>query len=405
MAGDISPPPVKRRKLAETSKQDSSQDYNPPAVPPLASENTIRIYSWNINGIAPFLQKRITSYFSTKLSHSGSAEVDHVSASLRTFLHRHAWPEVLFLQEVKIGNRDKKKKDAVRVAVNSRIPAESGSSAEKGPKYDVHFVLPTDRHNARGLGGSGKVYGVCSVVRSDLCGDFDVSTRTVGWDREGRVSVIQFRCHASGTKLAVFNIYAVNGTENDYRDPETGDVKGTRHDRKLAFHRSLMEECMKLEREGWGVVMAGDFNVAPDARDGHPKLRTWPVQHCANRADFLEKFMRAPKEVRLQDREEENVRKDKQRKGCWDGVDVWRAAHPEERRYTYYPRSREWGTSCDRVDYVLASQHLWEAGGILSSGILNTELERGPSDHVPIFAQISLVSGPTQAVSSLKDED
>lgn len=175
-------------------------------------------------------------------------------------------------------------------------------------------------------------------------------------------------------KLALYNIYAVNGTDNPYRDPTTGAVLGTRHDRKLAFHRLLMEECQIMEADGREVLLAGDFNVAPDARDGFPKLRTFPQQHVVNRNDFLVRFL--GKEAEL--------------KHGLDGLDTWRQMHGDERRYTYFPRNRKWGSSCDRVDYIIAGRGFWEKELVKACGILDSEEERGPSDHVPIWADIRI---------------
>jgi exonuclease III len=73
-----------------------------------------------------------------------------------------------------------------------------------------------------------------------------------------------------------------------------------------------------------------------------------------------------------------------------NGVDVWRKMHGDERRYTYYSKGREWGTSCDRVDHVIAGKGLWEKGLVKACGILDSEEERGPGDHVPIWVDISL---------------
>jgi exonuclease III len=196
---------------------------------------------------------------------------------------------------------------------------------------------------------------------------------------EGRISVVEITSPPSNLKLAIFNIYAVNGTDNPYRDPATGAVKGTRHDRKVAIHRLLMQECMRLEATGWDVLLAGDMNVAPDARDGYPKLRTFPHQHAINRADFLEKLL-------------EGTNSDRSTKRL-NGVDVWRKMHGDERQYTYYPRGKEWGTSCDRVDYVVAGRGLWEKGMIRGSGIMDSVGERGPSDHCPIWVDVCLEGG------------
>jgi exonuclease III len=141
----------------------------------------------------------------------------------------------------------------------------------------------------------------------------------------------------------------------------------------------LAEECQKLEEQGWQVLLGGDMNVAPDARDGYPKLRTFPQQHTINRADFHTRL--------LQNKEDgEGFR----------GIDVWRQMHGDERRYTYYSQGREWGTSCDRVDYFIAGRKLWDAGIVRDSGILDSEAERGPSDHVPIWIDVAFPHSSTE---------
>jgi exonuclease III len=182
---------------------------------------------------------------------------------------------------------------------------------------------------------------LCSIIRSVLSLKFNnTKVWTVDWNREGRVSVVELDSPA--LKLFLFNIYAVNGTDKPYRDPSTGAVAGTRHDRKLAFHALLMRECKALEASGREVLIAGDINVAPDVRDGYPKLRTFPPQHVINRTDFLSKFLGRGEGA------EDGM----------NGVDVWRKMHEDERRYTYFSRAREWGSSCDRVDYVIVSRRL-----------------------------------------------
>lgn len=365
MSRDVSPPLSKRRKAsaidAAPVQAPSASSLDPP------TSDTMRIFSWNINGIAPFLQKSIMNFFPSAASNS-SGKIP--PASLRGFLQRHHWPAVLFLQEVKIASSDTKTQDAVRSAVNARLPTEN-SALPKGPMYDAHFTLPCDPHNARGLRGNGKVYGVCSIIRKDLVQRLNARVRTVDWDKEGRVSVVEL--NYPSTKLALFNIYAVNGTDNPYRDPATGTVQGTRHDRKLAFHRHLIEECLNLEQDGWEVLLAGDMNVAPQRIDAHPRLRVFPLQHVINRADFNARFLGGEKQS------EEKV---------FAGVDVWRKIHEDEKRYTYFSRGREWGSSCDRVDYVVVGKSMWDKGLVKGTGILDSEAERGPSDHVPIWVDI-----------------
>lgn len=421
MTRDISPPPSKRQKLSPNAGTTSAQTspLPPPSqVPPEPpTKGTLRLFSWNVNGINPFLQsqtqKTLTSYFETSQARNseGASRSSDPPASLRHVLRRHHWPSILFLQEVKIAPEDAKTQDAVRRAVNRRLPSEDTRNETKGPLYDVYFKLPTDRINARGLGVTGKVYGIASIVRSDLAADCGVTVahRTVDWDNEGRVSVIEMTTPESSaetipsstiSRIAFFNIYAVNGTSSPYKHSRTGAVVGTRHDRKLGLQRHLMEECVKLEKEGWHIVLAGDFNVAPRRIDGWPKLRTWPYQHVLNRQDFLEKLMgeaNPGQASKAQDTKSKrpvlpDVPSNEQAVAVqhFEGIDVWRRANPTSLRFTYFPRGRAWGSSCDRVDYVLASKKLWDAGRVTAAGILDNEVDRGPSDHVPIWVDIRL---------------
>ncbi|EMD64098.1 hypothetical protein COCSADRAFT_181270 [Bipolaris sorokiniana ND90Pr] len=279
--------------------------------------------------ISPPLAKRrkTTSTAATKNNNKEDSKDEIYPASLRAFLHRHHWLSILFLQEVKIASKDTKTQDAVRTAINSPLLSETSSNTAKGPLYDAYFTLPTDPHNARDPRGSRKVYGVGSILRRDLTNTYTGTVRTVDWDREGRVSIVELTCRATLSKLAIFNIYAVNSTDCLYRDKRSGVVQGTRHDRKREFHRLLMNECKGLEEKDWDVLLAGDMNVAPDERDGYPKLWVFPRDHVVNRANFhdmlLEKSDEEKKTVGL------------------NGIDIWRKMHEQERRYTYYPRNRE----------------------------------------------------------------
>lgn len=364
MERDVSPPATSKLKRRRENDQDDSNDELAHKLSRKTNrQDTFRVFSWNINGISPFLQQDIKTFFSKASDHPPKA-------SLRAFLHRHHFPELLFLQEVKINAADQKTQNAVAKAVNARL-----STHDTGPDYDVHFTLPKDKHNIRGFGG--KVYGVCSMVRRDFAERHVARVRDVNWDLEGRVSVVELK-----SRLAVWNIYAVNGTDNPYRDPETGEVRGTRHDRKIAFHRLLVNECRNMEAEEWLHVIAGDLNVAPARIDGHPNLRTWPPQHVVNRADFNEKFLLEENERGLQ------------------AVDVWRKLRADEKRYTYYPRGRDWGSSCDRVDLILASRQLWQDDRVIDAGIFDSPQERGPSDHVPLWVKVGL----DISTSSLKSQ-
>ncbi|PSN65181.1 DNase I-like protein [Corynespora cassiicola Philippines] len=316
----------------------------------------MRIISWNINGIAPFLQKPITSFFRSKefskKIHSGIS-----SPSLRRFLKRHNWPEILFLQEVKIAASDTKTQDNVRGATNTQ-------SRENSTRFQCAWPK-----------GNGKVYGVCSIIRNDVSTSYQAKFRTVDWDKEERISVVELK--TPNFKLALFNIYAVNGTDNPYRNLSTGAIQGTRHDIKLMFHRFLMEESKSLEARGWDVLLAGDFNVAPNVMDGYPKLRSCPKQHVVNRIDFHNRILGGSGDGIGQG---------------LNGVDIWRKMHENERRYTYFPRGKAWGSSCDRVDYFIAGRGTWTKGLIKSCAILDSEVERGPSDHVTVWVDADLAA-------------
>lgn len=421
MNGDISPPPPKKRRINyaatststnQTSSVASPDPYQPrPSLPP--PPHHLRIFSWNVNGIDPFIQPSIGAYLQkkstnqaiSKSKHNGHEPQPPITTSLRNFLRRHHWPQVLHLQEVKINPSDVSTQRAIETAVNR---CRSGS--DDGPHYKVRFCLPRDKHNARG--GRSKIYGVASIIRTDFLEEEVAAVREVDWDVEGRVLVIE-----THSKLALFNIYAINGTTNPYKDPTTGAIAGTRHDRKLAFHAAMLNECRQLETEGWRLVLAGDLNVASAEIDGHPRLRTKPEAHVLNRKDFNEKFL---------DRENS--------KGL-GLVDSFRYLHPKKKRYTWMSRNAEWKESCDRVDYVLLSRNLVEAhndtgdsGGtedpgdhleesrersngpgavpnsndssdsrdrhgrkaLIAADILMTPADRAQSDHFPLWVELNL---------------
>ena len=369
MDREISPPPLKRRRIAGAPVAEQQKDSHTP--PPV-----LRLFSWNINGISPFIQQPITSFFT-----SDKSSPTRPRASLRDFLRRQGFPSLLFLQEVKINPSDIASQKAVSRAVK-RGPSEPKTN----PDYVTHFSLPHDKHNATGFGR--KIYGVCSIIRKDFADRYVERMRTVDWDAEGRFSVVETKAHVNLPKLAIFNVYMVNGTENPYRDSSTGVVTGTRHERKLEVHRLLQQEVRGLERDGFQVIIEGDINIACAPIDGHPNLRTFPHQHVSNREDFLRRFLGV-------DEDDENERalgeEGDGRTPSLGMVDTFRSLHPDKKGYSYYSRGKAFGVSCDRVDMILCSQSL--AAKCSEAGMLATAADRGPSDHVPIFASFT-VYGP-----------
>jgi exonuclease III len=391
MERDVSPPPLKRRRLQVSESKETSDTT-------MALPQTIRVISWNINGLQPFVPASaapITSYFKPIGQSEADTDVGHgPHNSLRGFLSRHNWPEVLFLQELKISPASQTRLFA---AIVSTLNTPLGPKDEVTPQrsYTVDMVLPRDKFNAKGF--QGKLYGVGTILRKDFASQHVARVRNVDWDLEGRVSVVETRAkdsasavsgNTSARPLALVNVYAVNGTSAPYKNSETGKVEGTRHDHKLAFHSRLRNEALSLESRGFDVVIAGDLNIARGLLDGHPNLRTYPAQHCRNRADFNAKFFGAEDNRRAQAYLETAPRDGKEK--CFDGIDVFRAMHGAERRYTYHPRTKQWGTSCDRVDLIITSKRLWEDGRVRQTGILDSPQERGPSDHVPLWVEVAM---------------
>ncbi|RYO91839.1 hypothetical protein DL762_001919 [Monosporascus cannonballus] len=239
-SGRISPPSLKRQKPSPIVAP--TQDTQRSAGAFASTIGTLSIFSWNVNGIAPFvqdyLQKPISAFFKPsstagKKRRRGATDDDVTTdsedegikeavemgdlmkegkASLRAVLQRYQWPHILFLQEVKIRAGDAKTMAAVRMEVNDagghtrsdRMRNSHGHVdgtdirkkepyaawlEDGGPEYDVQFNLPADPRNVKGFGG--KVYGVAAIIRKDFMHRYVQSVREVAWDGEGRVQIIE----------------------------------------------------------------------------------------------------------------------------------------------------------------------------------------------------------------------
>ncbi|CAK4030124.1 DNase I [Lecanosticta acicola] len=358
-SSSVSPPPPKRRKsVGATKRSGLSTDVQ---------VGHLTVYSWNINGIGPFVQRPITSF--CKPSPGSSTPPAQEASSLRDVLRRQDWPSILCLQEVKIREDDESTKTTVERSVMS-----ADGNAE--PSYKTFFCLPCDKYNARGFGR--KIYGVCTLIRTDFFDKVVNNVRTVDWDAEGRFLVCETRVSGMMPRLAIINVYAVNGTEAPYKDPQTGEPAGTRHDRKLQVHKRLQTECRALEEKGFACIVAGDLNIARKPIDGHPNLRTFPKRHCLNRADFEARFFRNSQQGGTAAAADDQA---------LDFIDTFRQVHGESRPgYTYYPRGKPFGSSCDRVDMILISQSL--KASLQAAGICETPADRSSSDHVPLWCTL-----------------
>lgn len=119
------------------------------------------------------------------------------------------------------------------------------------------------------------------------------------------------------------------------------------------------------------------MNIARSRIDGHPNLRTFPKQHCINRADFETKFLSSSEDKQSGEISESS-------EAGLGMIDSFRYLHPDKKSYTFYPRTRVFGESCDRVDMILLSKSL--ESHLKEAGMHESAADRGPSDHIPLFA-------------------
>ena len=428
---EISPPPLKRRRLTQQPNQASDVLHVKPSSTGTMGQlmkNKFRIFSWNINGLSPFLtsmpstrkmtpsltepaskpriyvknKSRLEEYFPSWQHWADSKNPTLLGApySLRALLSRHDWPEVVFLQELKVSPRSRNiRMKELTTALNN--PLNTDDSVSDDRTYKLFSVTPRDIYNAKAFGM--RMYGVATAIRKDFLNKWVAVFREVNWDTEGRVSVVEMRTTPKGQQgkgynshmkpLALINVYAVNGTDKSYFDPNSGNPHPTwrtRHDRKRAFHSLLRDECLTLEARGFNVVIVGDFNISRGPADGFPDLRSHPKVHCGHRADFNLKFFGEEDNKRAGAYLEPQDEKNKKNEKCLDAVDVFRAKYGLEPKYTFYSTAMEFGTKCDRVDMAICSKQLWEDRRVIDMQIFNTKEDRGPSDHVPMYVDIAL---------------
>ena len=358
---DVSPPPLKRRRISPSGKFDLPSKPSS-ALPSTSSDKSsiLRIYSWNINGIKRFLpstDKHITDYFaSTRARRSPSAIC---SPTLRTLLQSLNYPQVILLQEVKIAAQDGSCIRDVRSAVN-----QSMSSDDLGPHYDAYFCLPRAYPDGTKTRRKQGVYGVCTLIRRDV---LVKAVKEVDWDSEGRILCTELECDIGTTKrlVVVINFYAVNGTAYPYYEAQS-DKHIPRHERKRQVHSLLAAEISRYMAQDYDVVFAGDMNVALTPLDAEKGLRMFH-EHVESRLDFARKFLQGRKDNSLQ------------------MIDTFRLIRGQERKYSY--RGSVGG---DRIDLILVSERLAEA--VVRADIIERGWMGDLSDHVPVVVELSLES-------------
>jgi exodeoxyribonuclease-3 len=296
------------------------------------------VVSWNIDGIERTFGPRATASPTkrTKAARPGS----HMS--LRELHHKLGGPDVLALQELRIRS------------VDTDLVAKL---AEALPGYECGYSLPRDPLNVRFRGG--RAYGVATYVRRAL------EPRWLdppAWDREGRVIAVELPEH----NLLLTNVYAVNGTDKPYFDPDSGKPSGDRHVYKRRFLDRLQIELSEGRARGFKLVLVGDWNVSRTAMDTHPRLRT-EAPHAAARAQLNDAFMPS-----------------------LEVEDVFREEHPKAREYSWFNRVavRYGRLDAARVDYFLTSRAL--RASVVSATILQDQALKLGSDHAPITLRLSL---------------
>jgi exodeoxyribonuclease-3 len=245
-------------------------------------------------------------------------------------------PDIFCVQEIRLRPQDE---DAI-AAMEKALPG-----------FSCAHSLCRDDKNVTYQGG--RMYGVATFVRESLAPFSRVEPE---WDREGRALVTIF----PERKLALVNVYAVNGTDKPYFDHELGRIRGTRHAYKRRFNRRLMADGVLLKDRGLELVLVGDWNISRTKLDVTPRLRT-EAPHAKARRQFNETFM-----------------------PTLDVVDVFRELHPDAKKYTWRnDRSRILDAA--RVDYALVSRSMLPR--IISADIDERKEARFASDHGPLSVE------------------
>ncbi|MCP9232903.1 exodeoxyribonuclease III [Mesorhizobium sp. M0045] len=156
--------------------------------------------------------------------------------------------------------------------------------------------------------------------------------------------------------IVVASLYAPNG------NPQPGP----KFQYKLAWHERLEAHAAQLLDTGLPVVLAGDYNIVPEARDIYP-TRSYDdnaLVQPESRASFQ----------RLLDQ-------------GW--LDALRKKHPTETLYTFWDyRRNRWPRDAGlRLDHILLSKKL--SRRLVAAGIdRDVRGETGASDHAPVWVEL-----------------
>jgi exodeoxyribonuclease III len=295
--------------------------------------SVLRMVSWNVENLPPALG------IAPKAKPRGRTRVP---LHLYEIAEQLGKPDVLCLQEVRIRPGD---------------APEIAAMASALPGYACHYALCNDPWNAKFRGG--RAHGVATYLRTELR---PVPLPPPSWDHEGRVVAVALPELA----LLIVNVYAVNGTDRPYYDPQTGEASGDRHAFKRRFQAELISYLREI-RADQQLVLLGDWNISRQRLDTWPRLRDEPP-HALARAMFNETLMPA-----------------------LDVVDAFRELHPEERAFTWFNRAARPGTlDAARVDFALVSRSLLP--DVREATIFAEPTQRFHSDHAPVGLVLSVAA-------------
>ena len=173
----------------------------------------------------------------------------------------------------------------------------------------------------------------------------------------GDASDVQSRyIEAAVGGILVASLYAPNGNPRP----------GPKFDYKLAWHERLNAHAAELFATGLPVVLAGDYNVAPQPRDIYP-TRSFD-ENALVQPESRGAFARLLEQG-------------------W--VDAIREAHPDEDIYTFWDyRRRRWTRDAGlRLDHLLLGGPL--RGRLTAAGVdRETRGLEGASDHAPAWISL-----------------
>jgi exodeoxyribonuclease-3 len=297
----------------------------------MSEPRTLRIVSWNVESLTPLL------------GISASRNSNVATPSLHDVFDAFGRPDVLCLQEVRIRPQDPPAIEAMTRAL---------------PSHGCGSSLCSDPINAKFRGG--RTYGVVSYVARELQ---PLWLPRPSWDREGRLVAFALPQY----KVVIANLYAVNGTDKPYFDHDKDQYDRDRHVFKRTFQALLLDHFAAIHREGFELLLIGDWNVARTAADVTPRLRTEPP-HAAARRMLNDEFIPS-----------------------LDVVDVFRELHPDARSYTWFNRfARGRQLDAARVDYALLSRSLLPC--VIDAAIDERPAQRFHSDHAPLTVSVALAS-------------